>query len=130
MRARNKVSAEFSMSSLTDIIFLLLIFFMLTSSMVQINMDIPESDSQAVASQDMAVMFKNDGTMTYNGKKSNFKSLKSSIRKSYSKLKDKKNATVMIIPEVGGVPFKKVQSVMKIANELKLKCVIATKPRK
>ena len=34
MKKRTKVSAEFSMSSLTDIIFLLLIFFMLTSSMV------------------------------------------------------------------------------------------------
>jgi biopolymer transport protein ExbD len=37
LKKRNKVSAEFSMSSLTDIIFLLLIFFMLTSSVVTIN---------------------------------------------------------------------------------------------
>ena len=129
MRARNKVSAEFSMSSLTDIIFLLLIFFMLTSSMVQINMDIPESDSKAVATLDMAVMFKNDGSMTYNGKKTSFKKLKSSIRKSLAKMEDKKNATVIIIPEVGGVPFEKVTKVMQIANSLKLKAIIATKPR-
>jgi biopolymer transport protein ExbD len=33
LRGRNKVSAEFNMSSMTDI-FLLLIFFMLTSTMV------------------------------------------------------------------------------------------------
>src|SRR5690606_41805970 len=31
LRSRNKVSADFSMSSMTDIVFLLLIFFMLTS---------------------------------------------------------------------------------------------------
>ena len=37
IKKRNKVSAEFSMSSLTDIIFLLLIFFMLTSSLVAPN---------------------------------------------------------------------------------------------
>ena len=37
MKKRAKVSAEFNMSSLTDIIFLLLIFFMLTSSMVVPN---------------------------------------------------------------------------------------------
>jgi biopolymer transport protein ExbD len=34
LRGRNKVSAEFNMSSMTDIVFLLLIFFMLTSTMV------------------------------------------------------------------------------------------------
>ncbi|MGA1582220.1 MAG: ExbD/TolR family protein, partial [Saprospiraceae bacterium] len=34
IKKRNKVSAEFSMSSLTDIIFLLLIFFMLTYKVV------------------------------------------------------------------------------------------------
>ena len=34
LKKRSKVSAEFNMSSLTDIIFLLLIFFMLTSTVV------------------------------------------------------------------------------------------------
>jgi biopolymer transport protein ExbD len=37
LRGRNKVSAEFNMSSMTDIVFLLLIFFMLTSTMVTTN---------------------------------------------------------------------------------------------
>lgn len=37
IKKRAKVSAEFSMSSLTDIIFLLLIFFMLTSTVVAPN---------------------------------------------------------------------------------------------
>ena len=37
LKKKTKVSAEFSMSSLTDIIFLLLIFFMLTSSLVAPN---------------------------------------------------------------------------------------------
>ena len=92
-------------------------------------MDIPESDSKAVAALDMTVMFKNDGSMTYNGKKTSFKKLKSSIRKSLAKLESKKNATVVIVGEIGGVPFEKVTKVMKIANSLKLKAIIATKPR-
>ena len=50
IKRRNKVSAEFSMSSLTDIIFLLLIFFMLTATLVKIQpFDLPESDSKTVA---------------------------------------------------------------------------------
>ncbi|MFK7799697.1 MAG: ExbD/TolR family protein [Aureispira sp.] len=46
LKKTSKPSAEFNMSSLTDIIFLLLIFFMLTSSMVSptaINLKLPNS---------------------------------------------------------------------------------------
>ena len=48
LKKRSKVSAEFSMSSLTDIIFLLLIFFMLTSSLVapnSLNLKLPGSSN-------------------------------------------------------------------------------------
>ena len=37
IRSRNKVSANFNMSSMTDIVFLLLIFFMLTSTLIAPN---------------------------------------------------------------------------------------------
>ncbi|NPA37592.1 MAG: biopolymer transporter ExbD [Chlorobi bacterium] len=37
LRRRSKVSASFSMSSMTDIVFLLLIFFMITSTLVHPN---------------------------------------------------------------------------------------------
>ena len=37
LRSRNKISANFNMSSMTDIVFLLLIFFMLTSTLVSPN---------------------------------------------------------------------------------------------
>ena len=67
---RNKVSAEFSMSSLTDIIFLLLIFFMLTSSVIQIQdkVNLPESDSKTVAPQSAVVSVLDGGRFKVNGK--------------------------------------------------------------
>ena len=37
LRSKNKISASFNMSSMTDIVFLLLIFFMLTSTLVSSN---------------------------------------------------------------------------------------------
>ena len=37
LRSKNKISASFNMSSMTDIVFLLLIFFMLTSTLVSPN---------------------------------------------------------------------------------------------
>ncbi|MEO0627868.1 MAG: biopolymer transporter ExbD, partial [Bacteroidota bacterium] len=53
-KKRQKVSAEFNMSSLTDIIFLLLIFFMLTSTVVApnaLNLKIPgRADTPALPS--------------------------------------------------------------------------------
>ena len=67
LKKRNKVSAEFSMSSLTDIIFLLLIFFMLTSNFVQIQpFELPESDSKTVAATSIVVSIEKDGTHTLN----------------------------------------------------------------
>ena len=53
IKKRNKVSAEFSMSSLTDIIFLLLIFFMLTSNLVApnaLNLKLPGSSNVSTPS--------------------------------------------------------------------------------
>ena len=37
IRGRNKINPNFNMSSMTDIVFLLLIFFMLTSTLVTVN---------------------------------------------------------------------------------------------
>ena len=37
IRGRHKVTPEFNMSSMTDIVFLLLIFFMLASTLVNTN---------------------------------------------------------------------------------------------
>ena len=129
MEKRNKVSAEFSMSSLTDIIFLLLIFFMLTSSMVQINVSLPESDSKTVAPSDLIVMMTQDGNLTFNGKKTTKSALKNQIRSEISQMTNKENAAISIVAEVG-IPWSRVNDIIKIASELKVKAHIATQPRK
>ena len=54
LKKKSKVSAEFNMSSLTDIIFLLLIFFMLTSSLINpnaINLKLPSSSKVSTPSR-------------------------------------------------------------------------------
>jgi len=50
--SRNKVNPQFSMSSMTDIVFLLLIFFMITSTMIHPNalkLLLPKSNNQVSA---------------------------------------------------------------------------------
>lgn len=58
LKTNNKVNALFQMSSLTDIIFLLLIFFMLTSTLVApnaIKINLPSATGQTIASQSIFV---------------------------------------------------------------------------
>ena len=129
MKKRNKVNAEFNMSSLTDIIFLLLIFFMLTSSLVQINIELPKSDSKTVAPVTTAVMLTKDGKMTFNGKKATYGQLSGLIRDTKSKLDNVENNTVTIISEID-VPWERISKVMEITSKQRVRAIIATQPRK
>ncbi|MDP2422768.1 MAG: biopolymer transporter ExbD [Bacteroidales bacterium] len=58
IQTRNKRSVAFSMASMSDLVFLLLIFFMLTSTLVApnaIKLLLPESSSKAMAKQTITV---------------------------------------------------------------------------
>jgi len=129
MKKRSKVSAEFSMSSLTDIIFLLLIFFMLTSSMVQINVQLPESNSKTIAPSDLIVMMTVDGKVSFNGKPISQSQLQSRVRSELGSMSNRENASISIVAEVG-VPWRKINDIIVIAKNLGLKAHIATQPRK
>ena len=129
LKKRSKVSAEFSMSSLTDIIFLLLIFFMLTANFVRVdNLELPKSDSKTVAPSDVAVAIQKDGKYLLNGNETPLSGLRGGIKRAISESDNRDNATLTIVAEVG-VPTRKVHELMKIASELKLRAIIATQPR-
>lgn len=58
IRTRNKLSATFSMASMSDLVFLLLIFFMITSTLVApnaIKLLLPSSNSKTMAKQTVTV---------------------------------------------------------------------------
>jgi len=130
LKRRSKVSAEFSMSSLTDIIFLLLIFFMLTSSLVRVNaFDLPESDSKTVAAQSVVVTIRKDGTHLVNDKEVSSGRVSMAIRSvTASSPVNRENTTVTIAAEKG-TPFDYVLNVMKAANNLRMKAILATQPK-
>ena len=118
------------MASLTDIIFLLLIFFMLTSNIAGIpNMDLPESDSKTVAAaRSLRVTINKKGAYTYNGKTVSSSSIAPTIRRELSVMENRHNATLTIAAEKG-VPFQKVAALMQIAANNRMKAIIATMPR-
>ena len=72
LKRRNRVSAEFSMASMTDIIFLLLIFFMITSSAISqsaIEVNLPKAVSGDPNVQDpTTVTISKDGKYFVNDK--------------------------------------------------------------
>jgi biopolymer transport protein ExbD len=129
LKKRSKVSAEFSMSSLTDIIFLLLIFFMLTSTLVRIQpFDLPKSNSKTVASTSIVVTMEQNGRYTVNNDEVSSRNLERALRMAVRTSDNRKNATVTIVAEIG-TPFDNVVDIMKIANRLNVNAIIATEPR-
>jgi len=58
LETRNKTNKNFAMSGMTDIVFLLLIFFMITSTLIvpaARNVDLPESNNQTQANPVLVV---------------------------------------------------------------------------
>lgn len=128
-KKKNKVSAEFSMSSLTDIIFLLLIFFMLTSNFVRIQpFDLPESDSKTVAPVSIVVSITQDGAYMVDDQDVSKSDLTNVIRSKVNGINDKEHTAITIVAEVG-TDFEKVTEILGIAAALKVQAILATQPR-
>jgi len=119
------------MSSLTDIIFLLLIFFMLTSTLVNIRpFELPKSDSKTVAPTSVIVSITNNGQHEVDEQEVPRQALQQAINRALRNAETgaKKEFTVTIVAEVG-TPFDYVVNVMQIAARLGVKAIIATEPR-
>ena len=101
---------------------------MLTSSAIQINVPLAESDSKTVAATDIAVMLTLDEVVKYNGRAVRMSQVEGLIKKDVNAQDTDKNATVTIIAEVG-VPWEKVNEIMTIASKLRLRAIIATQPK-
>lgn len=84
LKKKSRVSAEFSMSSLTDIIFLLLIFFMLTSSIIipnALNLKLPSSTGASKSiTRPNQVEIRANGVYIYNGNQLNEDRVEDKIR--------------------------------------------------
>ena len=102
IKKKSKVNAEFNMSSLTDIIFLLLIFFMLTSSMITpnaLNLQLPgkKRTPSTSNSSPTRIEIKDTRQVLLNGGSITFSNLEREIRQLR---RDKgANAVVSITPD-------------------------------
>ncbi|MFQ3213892.1 MAG: biopolymer transport protein ExbD [Marivirga sp.] len=127
LKARNKVDPAFSMSSMTDIIFLLLIFFMLTSSFITpsgLPINLPASKTSNIVMQKVSVTITADLKYYVNDKKTAVEDLDIAIQR---ELKNSDEGVVVLHIDKS-VPTEYLVKVAGIASALKAKVSIATKP--
>ena len=126
LRGRNKVNPNFNMSSMTDIVFLLLIFFMLTSTLVTINaidLILPSSSGKTENKAPIAVSVTQKGDFYINKTKVSAQSLESELLRIVGVEKKKS----IVIRGAKKVDYEKVVKIIDIAQRNKLKMVLAVK---
>jgi biopolymer transport protein ExbD len=127
LQSRNKVSPNFNMSSMTDIVFLLLIFFMLTSTLVTTNaldLVLPNSSSKVVDKQTVAISIDKNLAYYIDRDEISASDVEYALLQRLTGAEDK----VVVLRVEKGVPIEYAVKVMDIAYRNKLKIVLATKP--
>lgn len=127
LKGRNKITPEFSMASMTDIVFLLLIFFMLASTLVTTNaIDIllPKASGKTENKKSIAVSIKEDLTYYIDQRRVGESVLETEL---LAALSSEEKPTIVLRAEKS-VPVENVVKVMDIANRNKFKVILAVKP--
>lgn len=130
IKSRNKVSAQFSMSSMTDIVFLLLIFFMITSTMIHPNalkLLLPQSNSQVSAKPVTTVSIDQNLDYYIETNRIEFSRLEAALKVKFDGVPEE-DRTVSLHAEKS-VPIDEVVKVMNIAKNNRYKLILATQSR-
>jgi len=127
LRGRNKVSPEFSMSSMTDIVFLLLVFFLLTSPSITpeaLDLILPKAQGKSTNVPTVSVSISKNEEFFVNAKKVTVDNLEQELIQA---LEGKADANVILRAD-GEVALERAVEVMSIANKNKFKIILAVKP--
>jgi biopolymer transport protein ExbD len=125
LRSRNKVSANFNMSSMTDIVFLLLIFFMLTSTLVSPNalkLLLPSSKAKTLEKQTISISITKDIAFYINENEVS----ENTIEQELKLLLNNEQEPAIILHADKTVAIEHVVKIMDIAYRNKYKIVLAT----
>ena len=132
LKRRAKISPSFSMASMTDVIFLLLIFFMITSTMVSpnaIKVLLPQGKQQTSAKPLTCVII--DRELNYYAAFGNDKEVSLGLDELPEFLKqcaEREPEMYVALYADESVPYREIVKILNIANENKFKMVLATRP--
>ncbi len=125
LKSQNKINPNFSMSSMTDIVFLLLIFFMLTSTLVTTNalkIDLPTSSADALKQQTLSVSITDDNRYFINNELVEKAFVEPKIKEQYNSVE---NSTI-VLRAAKNVPIEYVVDIIDLAYRNNYKIVLAT----
>ncbi|WP_266205740.1 ExbD/TolR family protein [Pontibacter kalidii] len=128
-RSKNRINADFSMSSMTDIIFLLLIFFMLTSSFVTpsgLPVSLPSSQASDIVMQKISVTITEDLEYYLNEKPIALEEIEPQLTALLQEGGTEKGAVVLHVDK--SVPVEHLVKVAGIAKNLNASVTLATVP--
>lgn len=135
IKTRNKLNVSFSMASMSDLVFLLLIFFMLTSTLIApnaIKLLLPQSNSKTMAKQTVTVYINDTFQYFVDERPANENSLQADLG---AALRGQNEGTVVVRSDKT-VPVQYVVNVIDAINQLNensktsYKVILATSPKK
>ena len=125
LRGRNEIKPEFNMSSMTDVVFLLLIFFMIASTLAKqlntIDVKLPQADGKTENRNTVAVTITNSNQFYLDSDKISKQRLEALLIKALSKFK----TPSIVLRTEKKVAIDQVVYVMNIANKNGIKVVLA-----
>ncbi len=126
---RNKITPNFNMSSMTDVVFLLLIFFMIASTLAKnlntIDVKLPQAKGKSENRENTSVSIDSKNRFYIDGEFVSKKKIKDELITKLSK----SNNRVIILRSDSKVPIKEIIYVMDIANKNSIKVVLAVKEK-
>jgi len=131
LKRRNKVDVNFSMASMTDIVFLLLLFFMITSTMVAPNalkLLLPQSDNQTVAKAITTISITADLKFYINESGELKRVAFSEIEPFLKKVIKENEETYISLHADKSVAIEHVVKIMNLAKRYQIKMILATAP--
>ena len=128
-KTRNKITPNFNMSSMTDVVFLLLIFFMIASTLAKnlntIDVKLPQAKGKSENRENISVSIDSKNRFYVDGEFVSKKNIKDEL---ITKLSIS-NKRVIILRSDSKVPIKEIVYVMDIANKNSIKVVLAVKEK-
>ena len=124
-KGRNQIRPEFNMSSMTDVVFLLLIFFMIASTLAKqlntIDVKLPQADGKTENRNTVAVTITNSNQFYLNADKVSKRNLEQNLIDALTAMK----TTSIVLRTEEKVSIDQVVYVMNIANKNGIKVVLA-----
>ncbi|MDC1522926.1 biopolymer transporter ExbD [Flavobacteriaceae bacterium] len=125
LKGRNKITPEFNMSSMTDIVFLLLIFFMIASTLTKqldtIEVKLPQAKGKTENRSAITVTINKSKRFYIDDRLV----AKSSLQAQLLSILSTSDSRVIILRAEQNVPIEEVVYVMGIANQNSIKIVLA-----